>query len=201
MSHNTWIHRGVRVLVRPLVGTPVTPNQLTALRLLTGLSAAGAFAVGASPWHYWGAGLFAFSMLLDRADGELARLGGRTTTWGHYFDTLSDALSETLIFVGLGIGLRDSVLGLWAVPMGIVAGLAVAIIFWMLLRVARRFGREVVATRAVAGFDPDDALVIVPLAVVLGGSVPLLVAAAAGAPISAVYYYWRFRSHLRGERD
>ena len=40
MSHNTWIHRGVRILVRPLAKTPVTPNQITTLRLLTGIGAA-----------------------------------------------------------------------------------------------------------------------------------------------------------------
>ena len=201
MSHNTWIHRGVRVLVRPLVGTSVTPNQLTALRLLTGLSAAGAFAVGASPWHYYGAGLFVLSMLLDRADGELARLGGRTTPWGHGFDLISDALSETLVFVGLGVGLRASVLGLWAVPMGVAAGLAVGLTFWLFLRVEQRTGRKAAATRAAARFDPDDALLIVPLAVVLGGSVPLLVAAFVGAPAFAVYSYWRTRPDPKGEGD
>ena len=46
MSHNTWIHRIVRVGVRPLVATPVTPNQLTTLRLASGLAATAAFAVG-----------------------------------------------------------------------------------------------------------------------------------------------------------
>ncbi|MDP7651280.1 MAG: CDP-alcohol phosphatidyltransferase family protein [Rhodospirillales bacterium] len=194
MSHNTWIHRGVRVLVRPLVGTPVTPNQLTSLRLLTGLSAAGAFAVGTEPWQYCGAGLFILSMLFDRADGELARLGGKTTPWGHNFDLLSDLLSETLVFIGLGIGLSDSILGAWAIPMGIVAGLAVALTFWLF----QRAGPQAGATQPVAGFDPDDALVFVPLAVVLGGSVPLLVAAATGAPAFAAYSYWRLRADLKG---
>jgi phosphatidylglycerophosphate synthase len=201
MSHNTWIHRGVRVLVRPLVGTPVTPNHLTALRLATGLGAAGALAVGAAPWQYYGAGLFLLSMLLDRADGELARLGGGTTPWGHGFDLISDALSETLVFIGLGIGLRDSVLGPWAVPMGVAAGLAVALTFWLFLRVEQRAGRDAAATQAGAAFDPDDALVIVPLAVVLGASVPLLVAAALGAPAFAVYSYWRTRRDAKGEGD
>ena len=36
MSHHTWLHRIVRPAVRPLVGTAVTPNHLTALRLITG---------------------------------------------------------------------------------------------------------------------------------------------------------------------
>ena len=199
MSHNTWIHRGVRVLVRPLVGTPVTPNQLTGLRLVTGLSAAGAFAAGAAPWQYYGAGLFVLSMLLDRADGELARLGGKTTPGGHKFDLLSDMLCETLLFIGLGVGLRDSILGPWAIALGVVAGIAVALTFWLFQRAEHRVGRPAAATRPVAGFDPDDALIIVPVAVVLGGSVPLLAAAAAGAPAFAAYTYWRARAGLKGE--
>jgi hypothetical protein len=106
---------------------------------------------------------------------------------------ISDALSETLVFIGLGIGLRGSVLGPWAIPMGVAAGLAVALTFWLFLRAGQRAGRDAAATRAAANFDPDDALVIVPLAVVLGASVPLLVAAFVGAPAFAVYSYWRTR--------
>ncbi len=194
MSHNTWIHRGVRVLVRPLAATPVTPNHLTGLRLLSGLGAAAAFAVGGSPWHYYGAGLFLLSMLLDRADGELARLGGKTTPWGHNFDLLSDLLSETLVFIGLGIGLRHGILGAWAIPMGLVAGIAVALTFWLF----QRAGPQAGASQTAAGFDPDDALVIVPVAVVFGASVPLLIAAALGAPAFAAYSYWRLRADLKG---
>ncbi len=44
MSHNTWIHRAVRVAVRPLAAGPITPNQVTTLRLAVGLGAP-AFAV------------------------------------------------------------------------------------------------------------------------------------------------------------
>ena len=96
MSHNTWIHRIARVGVRPLVGTPVTPNHLTTLRLVTGLAAAGAFATGIPEWRAWGGVIFVVSMFLDRADGELARLGGKTSPWGHKFDLVSDAVCNAL---------------------------------------------------------------------------------------------------------
>ena len=198
MSHNTWIHRSVRVLVRPMVRTPVTPNHLTALRLVTGLAAAAAFAVGEELWQYYGAALFFLSILLDRADGELARLGGKTTSWGHAFDRVSDMVCEVLVFVGIGIGLRESILGPWSILMGIVAGAAVALIFFLFLRVEMRAGQAAAETQALAGFDPDDAMVIVPLAIVLGGSVPLLVAATVGTPVAAVYFYWHLRSQLKG---
>ena len=70
MSHNTWIHRGVRVvLVEPLSRTPVTPNHLTTLRMVTALAASACLAVGPEFWRFVGAGLFLASALLDRADG------------------------------------------------------------------------------------------------------------------------------------
>ena len=72
MSHDTIIHRIVRPAVRRVALTGVTPNQITTLRLLGGIAAALAFA-GPAPWPAIGGGIFLFSMLLDRADGELAR--------------------------------------------------------------------------------------------------------------------------------
>ncbi len=47
MSHDTWIHRVARVtVVKPLVHTAVRPNQVTTVRLLTGIAAAAALAIG-----------------------------------------------------------------------------------------------------------------------------------------------------------
>ena len=190
ISHNTWIHRIARVAVRPLVGTPVTPNHLTTLRLATGLAGAGALAVGASPWQHVGAAIFVVSLVLDRADGELARLAGKTSPWGHTYDLIADAAADALVFVGLGVGLRESALGQWAIPMGMAAGVAVAAIFWLIMRIEAVEGEGAAELPNVAGFDIDDSLLIVPVAVWLGGSVPLLVAAAIGAPAFAVFFCW-----------
>jgi phosphatidylserine synthase len=174
--------------VRPLVGTRVTPNHLTTLRLATGLAAAGALAVGASPWQHVGAALFVVSLVLDRADGELARLAGKTTPWGHAYDLIADATADALVFVGLGVGLRESALGVWAIPMGVAAGAAVAAVFWLIMRIEAVEGQRAAELPSVAGFDVDDSILIVPVAVWLGGSVPLLVAATIGAPAFAVFF-------------
>ncbi len=174
--------------VRPLVKTPVTPNHLTTLRLATGLAAAAALAVGASPWQHVGAAIFVVSLVLDRADGELARLAGKTTPWGHTYDLIADAAADALVFVGLGVGLRESALGLWAIPMGMAAGGAVAAIFWLIMRIEAVEGERAAELPSVAGFDVDDSILIVPVAVWLGGSVPLLVAATIGAPAFAIFF-------------
>ncbi len=195
MSHNTWIHRIVRVaLVKPLAGTAVTPNHLTALRIATGLGAAGSLAAGEMNT---GAGLFVVSVVLDRADGDLARLTGKTSPWGHKFDLISDALCNTLIFVGLGIGLRDTSLGFWAPVMGGLAGASVAAILWLVMRIEERQGARAAELGSVAGFDADDAILAVPVFIWLGGAVELLKAAALGAPAFAVFFFWMF---VRGGR-
>jgi len=189
ISHNTWIHRIARVAVRPLVGTAVTPNHLTTLRLATGLAAAGALAAGASPWQHVGAAIFVVSLVLDRADGELARLAGKTSPWGHTYDLIADAAADALVFVGLGVGLRESAaLGQWAIPMGMVAGISVAAIFWLVMRVEALEGERAAELPSIAGFDVDDSILIVPIAVWLGGSVPLLVAATVAAPAFAMFF-------------
>ncbi len=186
----------MRVAVKPLVGTPVTPNQLTVLRLLTGLGAAAAFASGEQLWQNVGGGLFVFSALLDRADGELARLGGKTTDWGHTFDIVSDALCNALVLFGIGVGMRDSVLGGWAIPMGALAGVAVAAILMMVMRIENVAGKREAELRSMAGFDVDDLTLLIPLAMWLGWGVPLITAAAVVAPAVAVFFVLRFRAKL-----
>lgn len=193
MSHNTWVHRAVRIAVRPLAGTPVTPNHLTSLRLATGLAAAAAFAHGDDAWRGWGAGLFLVSMALDRADGELARLSGKTSAHGHRYDLLSDAISNALAFLGLGIGLRETDLGAWAPIMGLSAGVAVAAVLLLIVRIESRLGPRAGELDSVAGFDADDAMVLVPITVWAGFAEWLVVASAVGAPVFALAMLWRFR--------
>lgn len=196
MSHNTWIHKGVRGLVRPLARTPVMPNHLTGLRLLTGIAAAAAFAVGSDDWRNVGAAVFVVSLVLDRADGELARLTGKTSEWGHRFDLVVDALANSLAFVGIGIGLRQGGLGLWALPLGVLAGAAVAVVLWLVVRLESAQGPRAAELPQAGGFDADDAMLAVPLALWLGFVEPLLVAAAVGAPLFAIGFFWHNRRRL-----
>jgi phosphatidylglycerophosphate synthase len=197
MSHDTWIHRGVRAaVVRPLARTPVTPNQITTLRLATGLAAAAALAVGTVGWRDAGAGLFLASALLDRVDGDLARFTGKTTPWGHTYDLISDAACNMLVLVGLGIGLRGGPFGLWALPMGVVAGAAVGVILWEVMRMEALGGPRTAELDGAAGFDPDDAIFAIPVALWLGWADGLLMAATVIAPAFAVFFYAYVRRRL-----
>ncbi len=194
MSHNTWIHRTVRRAVRPLVATPVTPNQITTLRLAVGVAAGLALAQGGDGWRHLGAGLFLLGMLLDRADGELARQSGKTSPWGHSYDLVSDTISNAVAFFGLGVGLRHGSHGDWAPVMGLAAGLAIAAILWLVMKMEERHGARAGEIGGFAGFDPDDALLVLPLLIWLGQAEGLLVAASLGAPAFAVFMlilFWR----------
>lgn len=193
ISQQTWIHRIVTVGVRPIVNSPVTPNHLTTLRLITGLAAAGFYGIGELLYFNLGSGLFILSMLLDRADGVLARLSGKTSEWGHKYDLISDVISNVAIFIGLGFGLRNGMFGIWAIPMGILAGFAVAAVFSVVIRLENEHGAGAGALSSVANFDADDAMAVIPITVLLGWNEWLLIAATIGAPVFALFFLWHFR--------
>ena len=196
MSHDTWFHRAARVVARPLARSPVTPNQVTTLRLAAGLAAAAALAEGGADWRNWGAAIFVLAMFLDRLDGELARLTGNISPWGHRYDLFSDALANALAFLGLGVGLRAGEFGAWAPAMGLFAGLAVAAILWLVVRKESHHGARAGNLGSAAGFDPDDAMIAVPVMIWLGLSDRLLVAACLGAPVFAVFMALKFRKSI-----
>ena len=77
----------------------------------------------------------------DHTDGELARLSGKTSRFGHHYDLASDALVTVGLFVGLGYGLETS-LGGQATAYGIVAGLAVVGVFQLRYIIESRHGKN-----------------------------------------------------------
>ena len=198
MSHDSWLHHIVRAaIVRPLMPTPVTPNQLTTARLATGIAAAVAVGSGVDLWRDVGGAVFVLSVLLDRADGDLARLTGQTSPGGHKYDLIADAASNALILFGLGVGLRDVGFGLWAVPMGALAGASVAAILWMVMRMEELKGHRAGELPSFWGFDVDDAVLLIPVLIWLDQAEALLSAAAVIAPLVAALFLGMFRRLLR----
>ena len=177
MSHDTTIHRIVRPAVRRIAPTGVTPNQLTTLRLVTGLVAAAAFAVGGPIWPRIGGVIFLLSLLLDRADGELARQTGRSSPLGYRYDLVCDCLATVATFIGIGFGLVGS-FGPGAILLGLIAGAGVCGLFWMLnvVKVAPVSTYRFWGGRLVV--DTDDAMVFVPVLIWCGAAKLELIAAA-----------------------
>jgi hypothetical protein len=78
--------------------------------------------------------------------------------------------------------------------MGLLAGASVAIILWLTTRIEKRHGQRAAEIKMAAAFDPDDAILILPLAASLNWLEPTLAAASVGAPLFAVWAYrycWR----------
>ena len=182
MSHNTFIHRIVRPVVRAAAPSGITPNQVTTLRLVTALASAWMFAQGGATWPNIGAAVFVVSMLLDRADGELARQTGQSSLWGYRYDLVCDFIAGACTFVGIGFG-HVAQMGPLAIGLGALAGAGIGALFWELnvfklvsLRAYRLGPLEA---------DPDDAMIFVPILIWCGLSQPMLMAAAVITPLAA----------------
>jgi archaetidylinositol phosphate synthase len=184
--NTTWTHLIARPMVRPLVGTAVRPNHLTALRLLTGIAACVGFALGTRSGMGWGGGFWLVSAFLDRADGELARIGNMMSPAGHRYDYLADVGVNTLFFVAIGFGLRGSWLGSCSIPLGLVSGVSILLssVFAEWLERRSPVGAKAISGRW--GFDPDDALYLMGPLAWLGWLTPVLAGASVGTTAAMI---------------
>jgi archaetidylinositol phosphate synthase len=196
----TWDAKLARRLVTPLVDTFVTPNHLTTLRLLIGLAGALCLARGGFAWTNAGALLIVLSNFVDHTDGELARISGKSSRIGHFYDLACDALVTVLLFVGMGLGMGVVRGGERAVPgvvLGGLAGVAVAAIFFLRMRIEDMEGKAGTKQASVAGFETEDVLYLLPLVTLTGIVTPFVVAASIGAPLFALWVIADFRRALR----
>lgn len=90
-----------RLLVRALLRTPITPNQVTLVQpLLAGVS--GYLITFDDPWHLAGAAAaFEVRSILDCADGTLARAKKMSSPSGHAIDATADWLGVIFLYIGL----------------------------------------------------------------------------------------------------
>ena len=191
MVGTSWSHCLARLLVRPLVGTGITPNHLTTLRLVTGILACAALIPADGGWLLWAGWLWLASALLDRADGELARIGSMSTPGGHRYDYLVDNAVNSAFFVALGLGLRESSWGGGAVALGLWTGAAIFLSSSWSEALERLDGSGRKAYSGAFGFDFDDLLYLLAPIVWLGWSAPLLMAAGFGVTIMMLLTGWR----------
>ena len=198
-----WDARLARRMVTPLVNSRVTPNHLTTLRLGVGLAAAAAFTPGSYGWSNFAALLLVLSNFLDHTDGELARMSGKTSRFGHLYDLASDALVTILLFIaiGVGVGVRSGAeLGVPPAALGAVAGTAIALIFFLRMRIEDLYGKAATRQASLGGFETEDLLYLLPLATLSNALTPMLLAAAICAPVYAIWVVIDYQRVLRRER-
>ncbi|MDI2131719.1 CDP-alcohol phosphatidyltransferase family protein [Yinghuangia seranimata] len=118
-------------LTRHLVGTRITPNQLTYLMIVAGVGAGAVLALPGLAGPLLAAILIQVYLLLDCVDGEVARWRRQTSVTGVYLDRVGHYLSEAALLVGAGLHASDVAgdgrLGGWAF-LGAIAALGAILI-------------------------------------------------------------------------
>ncbi len=193
MDKPPYDQRLAALMVRPLARTPVTPNQITAVTLLLALGAAYLFAQGDGRAADWGAGLFVLARFLDHFDGELARLTGKKSRLGYYFDYIAGALSYTALFVGIAIGLATGPLGGWALAFGAAGAGSAIISLFINLEIDKQMDLadgEATGYPGFAGFELEDGIYLIAPITWLGWLSPFFVLCAIGAVVYCLWSAW-----------
>jgi phosphatidylglycerophosphate synthase len=115
-------------LVRLLVKTPVTANQVTLVQPL--IAAVAGYLISFGDWRYMVLGALTFELrsLLDCVDGSLARAKNASSPNGHALDALADWLGVVFLYGGIYAHFlfHPPPAGAWSayLPMGAVIGVA-----------------------------------------------------------------------------
>lgn len=122
---DTVLHRRAsRRVTRLAVAWGITPNQLTLASLVVGLAAAWCFARAEPLGAFAGLLLYAVSVVLDHADGEVARLTLAESTIGEWLDVVADTVVHALVVLAIGVA-AGRVAGQASAVLGGVAALGV----------------------------------------------------------------------------
>ena len=77
-----------------------------------------------------------------------------------------------------------------------MAGVSVAAILWLVMRIEELKGARAAELPSVAGFDADDAVLLIPVFIWFGQAEGLLVAAFYIAPLVAALFFAMYRKKL-----
>jgi len=121
------INRKVSIFIsKYLVKTGLTPNKISILNLMIGISSAFLFAKGSFPWIFIGGILAQLTSITDGCDGEIARLKFLSSKLGAWLDDAFDRYIDMLIVIGMAYGYwaisQNSLV--WPIAVFAVMGLA-----------------------------------------------------------------------------
>lgn len=85
-------------IVKAFAASGINPNVLTFIGFAINLLAAYLFAYGFFPWA--GATII-LAGVFDMTDGAVARVTGRVTAFGGFFDSVMDRYSDLILLIGL----------------------------------------------------------------------------------------------------
>ncbi|MES2647881.1 MAG: CDP-alcohol phosphatidyltransferase family protein [Bacteroidota bacterium] len=98
----------INPIVRFLIKVGFTPNAVTVTGLILNIGVAVIFIIGAEEGNRgdlsyvgWAGALILFAGLFDMLDGQVARIGNMSSTYGALFDSVLDRYSEMFMFLGI----------------------------------------------------------------------------------------------------
>jgi phosphatidylglycerophosphate synthase len=92
------------LIVKAVLGTSITPNQLTQTSFVFALIAGVVYAGGSWASFVLGGCLALVSTVFDAADGMLARSKGMTSRYGAYMDLFLDRIADFAVMAGASAG-------------------------------------------------------------------------------------------------
>lgn len=102
------IYTVINPFVKGLIKIGFTPNVVTTIGLMLNIGVAVIFIIGAEEGNRgelsyvgWAGGLILFAGLFDMLDGQVARLGNMSSTFGALYDSVLDRYSEMVMFLGI----------------------------------------------------------------------------------------------------
>lgn len=101
MFQNVTNRHLAHLFISSIKNTGILPNHLTFLSFILGLVAAGTLIQCYNIFRVPASILLFFSLVLDSADGQLARLRGITSSFGYWFDKITDRVKESLVIFAI----------------------------------------------------------------------------------------------------
>lgn len=87
-----------------LIKTSISPTQVTCISIFLGFIAAGMFFLAEYKFLVAGVVFLNLALILDKVDGQIARLKNQTSAWGAWIDAVGDTLTISLYFLFLTLG-------------------------------------------------------------------------------------------------
>jgi hypothetical protein len=81
--------------------------------------------------------------------------------------------------------------------LGLLTGSAIALIFFLRMRIEAMAGKLASKQASLGGFETEDVLYLLPLVTLFNGLTPFLITASLGAPLFAVWVLIDYRRVLR----
>ncbi len=115
-------------ITRLLARTRITPNQVTIASIVAGFLGCAFLVIFDWQYKLIGLGFFYLNIILDKVDGELARLRGTYSLHGIFWDEVNHLVIPPLFSLALAVGMTKIyiILPIFLVVAGALGGIALA---------------------------------------------------------------------------